>query len=244
MAATLPSGCQVKSSPKKAGREQGPGCASWTQGSPQHWDQAPPGWAKWWRQELWHWVLHWDRHRTPCPSLDSTISLKITSSLDTVTNILLLLKHFGCHKKSLATLPQSGFNFFSWLETRSCHKCLPIWRLSSLGNLLGVENYTETALKSLRCPKMRYILKIQQGPKITRKTPCILEHWQKKIPESLPGIVAIEIEIMEKTPNVWTNQRGQIQWISYHKLSTQSWLSYKARELSPLNAMVLEWKQN
>lgn len=141
MAATFPPGWQVKPSPRKAGREQGPGCASWTQGSP----------STGLRQVMETELRHRDRHRAPFPSHSSTISLKVMSGLDTGTNILLLLQPFGCHKKLPATFPQSGCNFFSWLEIGAVIKvssCLPIWRLSSPGNLLGVKNYTEIALLS------------------------------------------------------------------------------------------------
>lgn len=92
-------------------------------GQPQHRAQASDG------DRTEAQGAHWDRHRAPFPSHSSTISLKVMSGLDTGTNILLLSQPFGCHKKLPATFPQSGCNFFSWLEIGAVIKvssCLPI----------------------------------------------------------------------------------------------------------------------
>lgn len=108
-------GCQVKSSPKKAGREQGPSCASWTWGSPITGGQAM-------ETGILAQGAALGQAQNPFPILQLYNLTKKYVWFGYSNKYFVAFTTFGCHKKLPATFPQSGRYFFSWLETRSCDR--------------------------------------------------------------------------------------------------------------------------
>lgn len=82
------------------------------------------------------------------------------------------------------------------------------------------------------------------GTKDNEKSSLYFRKVAEKQPEAQHGVVAPEIEVTEKSLNVWTNQRGQKSMNKLPQIISLDLILIQSLGSLTLNAMVLEWQQD